>query len=717
MAFLVGVIVWVAFSRIYTVVTGVADIAHYYEAAQRVLEAATWEARLRAALVWAPLHPLLLASITQWFGAEWTYLLNPIFIFGMLCGMGAWGWRAMRDYRCGPLTALAGAMILLFGYDQSAHSVLYPYREAPSFFFVYAAMFSTLLAFSDGRMPRRIWLFVAGCGYVLAAAVREPAILALPGAVAYVLAQPRKTIANRASDVMALAAPILLALIILAWVFVSTGIIGSQQFAGWRAMSGGTSFAAWLGMYWAYLKWLFHLLGPWGSAISVVGLVWMARRNRAAVYGLVLSLLGTVALYASFAIYSRYALSAAIFLVPFLGAGLRAIVWSAGRLLGKSRKWPESLAYGIGVGLLMAYGLFQSAHLAPWGGVSRHQIRAFEQVLLANKEPTEQVLTDPRSRLLNETLDVYLGLNPVSYFDGWGGSKAILGFLFIQPANPEAILRAKVKTAPVSMEAEILKYADMESLRDAADRPLILSLGAGEYTIYRVRPWSQHRVEQGLSSADVGWGLLWLDFQQSDAEAVREVQVRNEAGDILRQWSVGQGNGLVPFAVGSKLAETPLRLIATSSSPLPAQLLARPTRSPDGPYFGLGMGRRPSIEQWIVPPPIFTPQQKWAAILENSARFAVPAPRGAPEDSCVLSVWLEPRFHSDQSVVFHYRVDGAEATTVTNRLDQGWIHHEIPLRLRAGAETCQMDLAVDAPKDWGNFFKVIGLGSYIKPSE
>lgn len=710
MVVLVAAIVGFAFSRIYTVVTGVADVAHYFEAARSILEAPTWAARLQAALVWAPVHPALLAGIGARFGFEWTYFLNPVFIVGFLCGMGAWGWRAMNDARGGLLTALAGAALMLFGYDQAAHSLIYPYRESLSFLFIFAALLATLLAFPAGEAPRRRWLFCAGSGYVLAAAVREPSILALAGAVAYLLAQPRENLRARAFDILALVAPVVLALAILAGIFVATGIVGSQQFTGWRLLSAHTSMSAWAGMYRTYLNCLIQFLGPWGGAVSAVGLVWLARKNRAAVHALVWPLLFTVGLYSTFTFHPRYALSAAIFAVPFLGAGIRAIASGLAYAAGKRRPWVDAGVCGLGAGALVIYCLVQAASLAPWGGVVRRQIRDLEQTLRAQMEPSARVLADPRSRLLKETLRTYLGIDPAQRFETGTLAPGKPAWLFVRPTNPDAVVRANVQIPPVGMEAAIRRNADLESVCDVAGQPIRLSLGRGEYALERVRPWSRNRIEQDMTGADVVGGLLWLDFQQSDAQARRDVQVLAADGAVLGQWSIANGNGLVPLAVDARAGRNACRLVAISSSPLPAKVLAHPIRTTRGGYFGLGMDRSPAVMDWVVPPTVLSPQGKWAATFVGSARFAIPAPRGAGTDSWALSIWLDPRFAQGESVVFRYGGAGAEPTTRTNRLDRGRIRHDVPLRLGAGGESCTVDVEVDVPKGWGNHFRVVGLG-------
>jgi hypothetical protein len=122
------------------------------------------------------------------------------------------------------------------------------------------------------------------------------------------------------------------------------------------------------------------------------------------------------------------------------------------------------------------------------------------------------------------------------------------------------------------------------------------------------------------------------------------------------------------------------------------------------------MERRPSILSWVVPPTTVSPHDKWAAVFTGSARFAIPVPRGAEKGTFALSIWLDPRYPHSETVVFRYGGAGAEATTMTNRLDQGRIHHSIPLRWSDGGTSCQVDVAVEVPKDWSNHFRVAGLG-------
>ena len=706
------------FGRIYTVATGVADIAHYYVSAMDLLEAPTWSARLQAALTWAPLHPLLLAVTIHWLGAEWTYFLNPLFTWGLLSGLGAWGWRATRDYRCGVLTALAGAAILLFGYEQNIYFMLYPFRESLSFVFICSAMVAVLLAYPEGRGSRPVWLLCAGCGYVLAAAVREPAILALSGAAAYVLMQSRQPLRTRIRDLVVLGIPLLTALLIVAGIFVHTGIMGSAQFAGWRSMTEGTSFAAWRAMYGGYLNWLCQLLGPWGAGISAIGLVWMACRNRPAVVLLLLSLLSTLALYSTFAVYPRYALSAAIFLVPFLGAGLRAVVLGIARLGGGGgRRWPEHAAYALGIlGILVFCGV-KSAGLSPWGGVDRVQLRTFEQAVRAHLDPAKGVLTDSRSRLLNIVLKEHLGVDPVTFFQAPTMGGEVRRLLFIQPINEEAVVRAKVRLSSVSMEADILSHADLEPVRDERSRPLILTLGTGEYVLQDVRPWSRRRVEQALSADDVVGGLLWLDFQESDAAAERQVRLLGPDGSEIQRWPLQRGNGLIPFYVEptSMHEGVSYRVAVESAGLLPAEMVRKPQIHGDAASFTMAQGRLPSALKWVLPPAYRSPPQEvWGAVFGDAAAFDFPVPQGMSDGEFLWVFTLEPRFSSKQKVVFHYTVDGGPVLSFTNRLDRQRFAHEIPLPAPFSRPRAHLDVQVEVPPGFDNFFKVVAIGCRIR---
>jgi len=714
LALLTGLIVWGTFSRIFTVATGIADISHYYYSALDLLEASSWGERLQAALTWAPLHPLLLASIIHLVGAEWTYFLNPIVVWALLFCLGIWGWKMSNSFRCGVLTALAGAVLLLFGSDHQVYFLLYPFREALSFLFLVWGMICVLLAYPEGRRSRPFWLVGAGCGYVLAAAVREPAILAITGAVTYVIVQPVRPLRRKGIELAALLAPLLGALIILVGIYAHMGLMGSRQFSGWKNMVSGQSFSAWLNMYGRYVRWLCHLLGPWGIAASAVGFLWMVRRNKAAVLLLVLSMISTLALYATFVFHARYAVSAALFLTPFLGCGFEAGVRAVTRLGGGSRRWPGTVAIVVVTAGLLGICLVKAVGLIPWSGVTRAQLRRFDQTLNACIQPSEEILTDSRSRLLNEVLRIYLRVRPHIRFYPPAADKGVSHLLFLQPANEAAVMDAKVQISAVSMEAEILSYADLEPVPDEDGRPLILTLGPSEYAVFRLQPWNRKYIEQVMTPDDIIGGLIWLDFQQSNKDATRDIQLVDHGSNVLKQWSITKGNGLIPLYVGESFSLNSVRLLVSSSAPLPSRLLARPVHDRSRIGFRLGEGRNTSILQWLEPPTYIASGDKWAAGFGVSARFVFPAPRGVNGRTIHLVIRAGPRKPLNQMAIFHYFINEMEVATITNRLDRGWFWNEVAICLPNDSENIPVDLKVDVPPGWDDHFRVAGLGVRIE---
>jgi hypothetical protein len=705
---LAGVIVWGAYSRRHTVATGIADILHYYEAALDFLAATTWTARLQAALQWAPLHPMALALVIRWCGAEWTYFLGPFYAWGVLVGLSAWSWRISGDYRGGLLTLLASSAALLFGFSENVNFILYPFRETFSFLFLVSGICATIWAYPGTGRGHYVLLLWAGCSYVLAAAVREPAILALSGAVVFVVFQPGRSLRSRGGDVLVLLSPLLVALLALGMVFAGTGILASRQFSGWQSMTAGQTLDAWWGLLSTYFRWLIHWLGFWGSLCSAVGLLWLARRNRPAALMLVVSVLSVVALYATFAFYPRYALSIGLFFLPLAGLGLWRIVLAAGWLAGRVHRRLEELVVPVVALLLLGYcGV--KIHRLPPGAVSPAQLKIFRTELHRRLESGEKVLTDARSRLLNEVLLVYFGIEPRTSLSAPRLGEPPQSCLFLKPANEDAVIRAKLVAAPVTLELGIMRYADVEELVHENGAPALIGLGTGEYRWCRVQPWSRKQVEEAFAPADIIRGLLWLDFQESDEMAGRIVKIVDEGGAAVAEYPVGAGNGLIPFAVDGGRVQQGGRVRVESSSLLPARLVVRPDSPQAASYFVLEVGRRPSILKWLERPTGIAPGEKWAATFFDAARFRLPAPRGLTTKTPSLAILLEPRHPRKQLVEFRYQQSGADDLVLTNSIERQRFWQEIPLLFSSGEEAAVVDLTLNVPPDWPNHFRVVGL--------
>lgn len=135
------------------------------------------------------------------------------------------------------------------------------------------------------------------------------------------------------------------------------------------------------------------------------------------------------------------------------------------------------------------------------------------------------------------------------------------------------------------------------------------------------------------------------------------------------------------------------------------------------PWFSTADGRRPSILDWIAPPAILAPEQKWAAAFTDAAKFIFPAPRGAEGASRLLSVWLEPNRRQSGTAIFRYRIEGHETFSWTNRLDRGLIRHEVAISVAGQEEHHTLLLEVETPTGSPRWFRVAGLGLQVREQD
>lgn len=705
-----ALVVAVAFFHVYTVATGVIDLLNYYSTAWHILEGTSWREVLQATLVWAPVHPLLLALVMQVAGPEWTYFIPPVMTVLLCVGLGCFSRTLMRDDRAGLFTALAVPWLLMFGYPHFSYFLLYPYREATSLALIAWSMAMVALAVYAQPGWRRygLWL-LSSCGFMVAAATREPSICAFAGALCLILFHRVDEWKSRSMAMMFMLLPVLLAVLVLVGASYSMGIVGSRQFAGWRTLTAGRDGAAWTALYLQYVVGCGRTLGLGAGALAVLGGVTMGRKFPAALVMLAVSVATTLALYATFEFYPRYALSVLVFFVPLIGIGLAVVARFMDRLFAGVTRWAVPLPTLLLVAGLTGLGVYRAAQLTPWGGVTMSEIDTFRDRLRPHLKPDEPVFVDMRSRLLREVMLVYFGRSVSTDTDYWAPDET--EGLFIRPENDAALTRAVVAVPPVSMEDDLASYADLVPVLENDGGVGVLALGDAAFSVQKVRPWRILSSRESLERAGVSQGLIWLNFQMSDPQAECRVRLVSVSGEDLYKWPPFQGDGLVPLALPEPLlAGLPAVLEVASDRPGPSRLVVPSARRGNGNAFGLGKGRLPIALNWVKAPTAVDPLAKWGAVFGDGAAFRIPYPIGMTDGVYDVTLEIEPRYRRDETVVFTYAASGGGPLLVaTNRLNRPRIKHTVSMTAPFDESYGSLGVSVTVPESFANHFRLVSM--------
>ncbi len=711
---------WVAwaFAGIYSIVTGHIDVVHYVDTARAISAATSWPARFEALFEWAPLYPALLFMVLHGFGPTGIYFINPVLVVLLMAALGRWTWRAMNDYAAGVLTVFLAAVLFLTAQGRVSIYLLYPYREPMSFAFIAGGML--LLLRAAGRPGRRaaVWRLGAGCAYVLAAAVREPSILALTGGVAYLLAQPGERWAQRWRNAAVLMAPFFAALALLAAVSLVRGRVGTGQFAGWREMTRGLTPGEWLGMAWEYLHWWRLMFGWPGLALAGLGWAGLVRARNPAGWLLVVPAGATLLFYAGFAVSARYALASAIYLVPLAGAGVRMVTRIPGLLSGR---WAPALERGLcaaAVCWLTAVGLGSMTRIDPALRVDGQALAQFKEVLDGLTGGEGAVATEYRARHLIDALHIQLNRTQPDVPSFLGQIARHGEGFFLKPVTAESLSAAKVPFPQIPFEEQVRQRMDMTPVLDEAGRPRRMRLGPGMYEFYRVAPWSARVVEEELRPDDVAGRLFWLNFRDRPADAAGRVTALDAAGRGVQTWTGVAGRGLVPFALEPPAgSDAPVRLRIESDVPLPSELRLSSHCPAGWSCIFFGPGRLLAAMEWVEPPTLRGGiGSRWGALLARQGSLRLPRPAGWQTGSLRLNFELESLRKERGQVVFRYFLGDKLAGSFTNRLQKRVFRHTVALEPEAAADP--LGIRIEAEPDGGAaiWFRIRRIGMRLEPA-
>ena len=652
-----------------------------------------------------PGWPMVLAGVIQLFGP---YAVSWVGFF-VCWGAGAGLLRLARKWGLGPAGGLllAGALLWLVWSGESlyAHFLLYAFRGAPQFLCMVWA-FVLLEEADPGRRGGGLRLGLATCVLLAGALIRETVLLALPGMLAWVLLAPAWK-NRRWQGAACLLAPLaVLAAGVLVYVLAS-GWKGNAQFQSWWMFLTQMDAAAYGGRLMEYFRLIAAAAGWPGWMLFALG-IWFQRRSPERLLLWIPPALFLAAFYAVFMVHQRYALDCYLLLVVVAAAGLAFAFDVAGRrTAARFRPW----ILGGGLALMLGLNLQAIRQLPVWGQkIAKAEVERFVQTTWRHVPDPSRLWVDGNCRHLIEVVWTYLCIDPLPPWEDIPAALADGERYFWRLAVPGNVWGS-------SSDDLIRRRADLVPVADETGAPVEASLGSMAYSLQRVVPWSRHQVEQEWRPDPDEPPLLWLDFQESDPEAERQVRLLAADGFEIHRWTIRSGNGLIPLVVETNRIHNRagLRVQVESSDVLPSTLIRVPEVNGPWDSFTLERGRLPSAMKWVSAPAHFgRVDDKWGVGITRGAGLTLPLPAVAQNGDVVISFLLEPRFRQNQEVVFHYGIEGSETVSWTNRLNRGRFRHEIPVSMPMEFGYIQVDMTVDVPENWDNHFRLVSIGYQVQ---
>lgn len=701
---LVGGLLLMVHLRVLSYVTG-QDPFTYTRLAIELLDSRfSLECLGRVAKFVVPGYPILLAGVIKVagpFAVSWVNVVLMIMAFGLLIRLlRHWGFSAGAAL----MICWAAIWLVFRSGNLNAQYLFFAFRGAPQFLLVMGAY-----SLADGALPvsrgggGRLAL---ATGLLLTGAlIRETALLAWP-ALAVRVAWGPEWRGARIRGLAWLAGPLALALLAglaAAW---ATGAGMNQQAGLWLrqlTQGGGSAYGVRLSQY---LHLLHHEEWGWlGLGFGLLGLWHLRRRLHIALLWVLPALLG-IAFYSGYKIHRRYLLDSLLLLSVVSSIG----IWQALSLVrrGRNRLWDHGMLVAA-AGLLLGLNLHMIQRLPAWGPtITKADVERFVETTKRWVPDLSRLWADGNCRYLTDAAWIHLGAMPMPGGENMVGQLAEGDWHYWRRASPDS-------PDGIYSDDLILQHADMHPVVEENGQTVETSLGEVPYRLYRISPWTNRIAEQAWEPEESP--LLWLDFQESDPAAERQVRLLNSDGTERQQWTLTRGNGLIPLAVEPRLLREgqEFRVVVESSGVLPSTLIRIPEINGSWDAFTMERGRLPSALKWVGPPAhLGRSDDKWGVGITRAARFEFPVPRGGGERHPVISLLLEPRFRQNREVVIHYRIRGGGAASFTNGLHRGRFRHELPVSMPAARESIQVDMTVEVPEEWDNHFRLVEIGYQLQ---
>ena len=462
-----------------------------------------------------PGWPLILAGVIRLFGIHAAFWTNvPLFVL-LIWTVQAFCADLTGSARRGAAIAICATLVLLNGYVNNPHYLLWAFRQTPIYLTSALALLCLERAGACQVRERNGaaagWLggsFLALAGSLL---IRETGGLLLPAMGLYVLAAPlggasemdmtpprgaRKRLAGMFFGVVFAA---VLGCVVVMWTMGGAFLSGQGRLVidQLSHLLGSTSVDE------RSLPSMIALvpteLGVSGMIALGIGVVRACRhRYRGFLFLLLVPALSYLLFDGLIKLHTRFFLSTLFFLSPVVGLGAMTCVEGAQRLTarmwnGRHRSmwmfWLRQGCWSWGVWIALGvWGVWTILHLGSWGArVSRSQADHALELLRPYAEAGQPLLVDGRSRFLKDLVDVFTDWRTEAVSpENAAAFVCDPPRLFVDPLNLEAL-----HWAIEGPEAhDILeRYADLVLVPGTAE----FMLGAGEYRMVQVQPWIQHK--------------------------------------------------------------------------------------------------------------------------------------------------------------------------------------------------------------------------------
>lgn len=681
-----AVILWGA-CRIQTYVCA-QDPSAYIDQALQFLRAPWGSPEMWQALTrYSPLHTVVLAGSIRCFGTFAPYWVNVFFAWAFLACL--WWFLARLWPSAGDrVLALAVALTCLVGgHDANLQFLVYPFREASAFFFIFLSY--GLLLKGDAE-DRRGFTVLAGMAMLLGVAAREPFVMAVPGPLLLAVTSRGRPWARRLSHAGLFLLPFLLAA--GAWFAVTamTGQGTTAQFKDWAELMqshGAETFAArTLGNARFLAGVILGEIGWPGVALLAAGL-YPGRRARIVWLLLVVPALAVGLFYSTYNIYMRYVMSVLLFLGPWAGTGLLNLV---ALLQFLARGTRLRLAWAPLAGSLLLFGALavQLAAL-PVSPFTRREVGAFLGRVSALGTGTvyyvERMNRDLWTALRNHThLEAGRALDIPRHLE------ERRPMVFFQPLHAACRARAKGREDGARIEELLLQYGELVPWPGEAEP---WRLGRGLYAVLQVVPRSRTSGSEPVVVPAGTPGVLWLNFRDVRPDAVKKIRLLGAGGrELLVTEMAGQGLQPVWWPAGLA-AETDLVLETASSAALPARVWAGFQPAADAREFPLDTRRLLSSTLWFEPPfgvapPRFSP----AVFFSEGGLLRLPWPNDPRADH--VQVTLEGRIPPDRESTgqLSVRRDDRDIPCEVNRIGYRSWNLSLTLEREAGAREVALEL-------------------------
>ncbi len=693
--------------RILDYVTG-EDPLTYKRLAFELLDARfSWTAWAELARFIMPGFPAILAVVIAVAGPVAVPWVNVFFMgaaFTMLYALyKRWGLTS----GAGLVAGLVAIVLILQAFPMNAHFIFYAFRGAVHFLFIVAAFFVVQRA--DPVKPGwGLWLTGATLVLLLGATIRETALLAWPGLLAWALLHPEWRGA-RIKALMWLLAPILVIVGLVAVLWIAGRLDGNVQVRLWlgRAMADGiTGYGH---RILAYMHMIGTSLGWAGGALCVLALWFTRRRLHIPALWIVPGLLMAI-FYAGYLIHFRYLLDTMLLLSVLAGLGAGATLDAVGAV---RKKWVRPVVLWGSIATLIALNSVVIHSLPKWGPrVRLSHVRAFSSTIEELVGPNGHVFAHPYDRYLADVLLVFTQTQPLFEPEQALAASKSDPVLYVHPET-----RTYWRDHPfVDFTKDFLRYADLVPVEVEGRTEEQVRLATIRYSLYWIVPWADRVQEEDLKQHYVQGNLMWLDFRQSDPDARRHVRRLDGDGELVQEWTLEEGNGLIPFHVESPVRrDEPHRLVVESTSPLPRQMLTAPRALAGGGYFPVEGFRRLSVLDWIRPPArVLDRDSRWGGVFRKRAEVELPTPVGWTNGSYMVSFTLLPRWFEDRELVTRYALDGEKWMSFTNHLGMGHMYHDLVLEEPVGAQILPISIQTDLMASDTNHIAFVYIGARVK---